>query len=89
MASKCLGVGCGNLSLPPQTIKQGNPSLEHGKHETTQDVQMETMKTLQNYKAKKHSVLEFQVIWDHTIRDYIPNTKKFEYTHSGIGLQLN
>jgi hypothetical protein len=52
-------------------------------------VQMETMKTLKNYKAKKHSVLEFQVIWDHTIRDYIPNTKKFEYTHSGIGLQLN
>jgi hypothetical protein len=48
-----------------------------------------TIKKIKNYKAKKHNVLKSQVIWDHTMRDYIPNTNLFKSIHTRIGSQLN
>jgi hypothetical protein len=51
------------------------------------------MKTKQKYfKVEKHSVLKSQIIksdLNHTIRNYIPNTKKFEPIHTGTSSQLN
>jgi hypothetical protein len=35
-----------------QTIEQGNPSLEHRKHETTQDVQMENYENIKKLQSK-------------------------------------
>jgi hypothetical protein len=36
-----------------QTIEQGNPSLEHRKHETTKDVQMENYENIKKLQSKE------------------------------------
>jgi hypothetical protein len=47
-----------------------------------------TMKTQKKTTKQKNTISYFKsskVIWDHTTKDYIPNMKKFEHVHIGLG----